>query len=167
MLARNLDDDGKREPYVSVLRKLLDPRQASGDDASDEFFSADPKRLFAEKEQAVTAPVAVPQGGAVALSYETGGAAGLREMYDGAAAAARRLANYATYYQMKTGAGTVGSTGLAPVLQQIRRKNSELKLHLVGHSFGGRVVTAAANALDPNTVKVTMSLLQAAYSHNG
>jgi thioesterase domain-containing protein len=38
---------------------------------------------------------------------------------------------------------------------------------LIGHSFGGRVVTAAAAALDPGTPAVTMTLLQAAYSHNG
>jgi hypothetical protein len=37
----------------------------------------------------------------------------------------------------------------------------------VGHSFGGRLVTAAALALDGNTPAVTVSLLQAAFSHNG
>jgi hypothetical protein len=38
--------------------------------------------------------------------------------------------------------------------------------HLVGHSFGGRLVTAAVNG--PNTLRVqTLLLLQAAYSHNG
>jgi hypothetical protein len=42
-----------------------------------------------------------------------------------------------------------------------------MRLHLVGHSFGGRVVTAAANGLDASTPAVTMSLLQAAFSHNG
>ena len=38
---------------------------------------------------------------------------------------------------------------------------------IVGHSFGGRVVTAAAAALAPQTPGVSLTLLQAAYSHNG
>lgn len=42
-----------------------------------------------------------------------------------------------------------------------------MRVHLVGHSFGGRLVTVAAHALDDNTPQVTLSLLQAAFSHNG
>jgi hypothetical protein len=166
-LARQLEDGANRERYVAVLRTMLDPSQASDDDASEDFFTADPKTLFSDMEQPVTAPRATGGGGAASLNSADGSAAGLKDLVDGATAAARRLANYATYYQMKMRAGTVGSAGLAPVLQQVRRKKPDLKLHLIGHSFGGRVVTAAANALDPRSPKVTMSLLQAAYSHNG
>jgi len=61
----------------------------------------------------------------------------------------------------------VGSIGLARVLRQLRDRQPGLRLHLVGHSFGGRLVTAAANALPANTPAVTMTLLQAAFSHNG
>jgi esterase/lipase superfamily enzyme len=96
-----------------------------------------------------------------------GGAAGLRDVVKGARAAARRLANYATYYQMKTRAGTVGSTGAAALIRRVREHHPQIKLHLVGHSFGGRLVIAAANALDDDTPAVSMSLLQAAFSHNG
>jgi hypothetical protein len=37
---------------------------------------------------------------------------------------------------------------------------------IAGHSFGRRLVTAAAHALPDNTDLVTMSLLQAEVSHN-
>jgi hypothetical protein len=40
------------------------------------------------------------------------------------------------------------------------------RIHLIGHSFGGRVVTAAAKASSTNRL-TTMTLLQAAFSHNG
>jgi pimeloyl-ACP methyl ester carboxylesterase len=40
------------------------------------------------------------------------------------------------------------------------------RIHLVGHSFGGRVVTAAAANSTTNKIK-SMTLLQAAFSHNG
>ena len=166
-LARDLSTPGNAEQFVWHLRALLDPSQASDDDASQEFFTGDPKQLFAEMEQPVTAPRATGGGGAAALNDADGSAAGLKDLVGGVTAAARRLSNYATYYQMKARAGSVGSAGLAPVLQQVRRNQPAIKLHLVGHSFGGRVVTAAANALNPNTANVTIALLQAAFSHNG
>jgi thioesterase domain-containing protein len=68
---------------------------------------------------------------------------------------------------MKERSGTVGRTGVRAMLEQIRQRQPDIKLHLVGHSFGGRLVTAAAEALAPNTANVTLTLLQAAYSHNG
>jgi esterase/lipase superfamily enzyme len=96
-----------------------------------------------------------------------GGAAGLGDLLNGVKAAARRIANFVTYYEMKQRAGTVGRTGLAPVLRQLRERAPAMRLHLVGHSFGGRLVTAAAHALPDRTAAVTMALLQAAFSHNG
>jgi hypothetical protein len=89
------------------------------------------------------------------------------QLFDGLKAAARRLANYTTYYEMKQRAGVVGHTGVAQVLMRARDRKPELRLHLIGHSFGGRLVTAAAHTLPPGTPNVTISLLQAAYSHNG
>ena len=53
------------------------------------------------------------------------------------------------------------------MLVRIRERHAQLPIHLVGHSFGGRLVTAAAAMLDPGGAPVTMTLLQAAYSHNG
>jgi pimeloyl-ACP methyl ester carboxylesterase len=69
---------------------------------------------------------------------------------------------------MKDRAGIVGSTGVAQTIQKIRGVRTDLEVHLIGHSFGGRLVTAAANAQPAaDSPIVTMSLLQAAYSHNG
>ena len=66
---------------------------------------------------------------------------------------------------MKERAGTVGA-GLNQALGQIRRDHPEPPIHLVGHSFGARVVTAAA-ARGAKLTPCSLSLLQAAYSHNG
>jgi pimeloyl-ACP methyl ester carboxylesterase len=41
-----------------------------------------------------------------------------------------------------------------------------LRIHLVGHSFGGRLVSAAASKLPKDTL-ASMTLLQAAFSHYG
>jgi len=159
-------DAGARKEFVDTLRSILDRDAAHPEDGSEEFFEMDPEELFKALEEGVTAPGPTPQGGAAALG-DAGGAAGLKELVSGTKAAARRIANFTTYYEMKERAGTVGRVGLSPVLRQIRQKNPDIRLHLIGHSFGGRVVTAAGDALDANTPKVTITLLQAAYSHNG
>jgi hypothetical protein len=160
-------DAAAREEFVAQLRSILNPGDAHPEDGSKEFFEMEPEKLFTALEDGVVAPVAAPKGGAAAIGGAGGGAVGLKELVSGVKAAARRIANFTTYYEMKERAGTVGRAGLSPVLRQIRQKNTGIRIHLVGHSFGGRLVTAAADALDANTPKVTMALLQAAYSHNG
>jgi pimeloyl-ACP methyl ester carboxylesterase len=97
----------------------------------------------------------------------TGGAAGVADLVSGVKAAARRIANFATYNEMKQRAGIVGATGVASLIDAIRDRQKSVKIHLVGHSFGGRLVTAASNALPRGTPLVSVSLLQAAFSHNG
>jgi pimeloyl-ACP methyl ester carboxylesterase len=93
----------------------------------------------------------------------------LLSFLDGPRAAARNLLNFATYYKMKERAGIVGRTGANQVLRTIRASNPNLRLHLIGHSFGGRLVTAAA--LGPDGAAAvqpqTLTLLQAAFSHYG
>jgi hypothetical protein len=61
----------------------------------------------------------------------------------------------------------VGSRGIARLFRRLPAANPALKVHLIGRGFGDRVVTATATALDPGTTGVTLTLLQAAYSHNG
>lgn len=104
-----------------------------------------------------------------ASGSSAGGAAGLGDFFSGIKAAALRIVNYTTYYLMKERAGIVGRDGVSKAVAQIMTKSPKLRVHLIGHSFGGRVVTAAAQALGDNseTRPSSMNLLQAAFSHNG
>ncbi|HEV8336558.1 MAG TPA: hypothetical protein VGR67_09095 [Candidatus Polarisedimenticolia bacterium] len=165
-LLSKLDDPGAQEEFVAILRAVLQPGAAHAEDASDAFFKSSPKKLFADLDGGVQAPRAAGGGGAADVGSGEG-AAGIKDLFSGVVGAARRMANFATYYQMKNRAGIVGKDGVAKMLRAIRKRKPEMGLHLIGHSFGGRVVTAAADALDANTSKVTLTLLQAAYSHNG
>lgn len=173
LLPRLESDPDAQRRYVELLRSLTEQDDDSDDDATASFFDADGPRLFRALEGPVTAPGPEPTGGATSMhgagssATDDGGAAGLGDLLTGVPAAARRLANLTTYLRMKARAGKVGREGLAPVLRQIRAKHGDVRLHLVGHSFGGRLVTAAAAALDDDTPAVTISLLQAAFSHNG
>jgi esterase/lipase superfamily enzyme len=89
------------------------------------------------------------------------------DLFDGITAGARRLLNFTTYYRMKARAGVVGARGLAPALATIHQSAPNVRLHLIGHSFGARVVTSAAQALTGDLKLGSLSLLQAAFSHNG
>jgi len=154
-----------RRNFLFLLRAIVDPSDANYDDGSVGFFERDAEELFQNLKKPVNAPLGASAGGATTARTE--GAAGLVDLIEGMTAAARRLVNYTTYYDMKQRAGVVGRAGLAQMLLRIRDRKPDLRLHLVGHSFGGLLVTAAAHALPQNTPDVTLSLLQAAYSHNG
>ena len=166
-LAPQLDASPEaRKEFVQAIRAILNPDDRHDEDGSADFFAADPETLFKKLSGEVKFTPAVAAGGATSLSG--GGAAGfIGDAASGLLAGARRIANFATYYEMKTRAGTVGRSGVALVLARIRQARPDLPIHLVGHSFGGRLVTAAASTLPPGAPRVTMMLLQAAFSHNG
>ena len=45
---------------------------------------------------------------------------------------------------MKSRAGDIGRSGLGPLLAELHRRTPQLRVHLVGHSFGARLVSFAA-----------------------
>lgn len=95
-----------------------------------------------------------------------GGAAGLGDqigkLWHGAKEALRGL----TYWKMKNRAGVVGEHGAGPLIGRIATEFSPLRIHLVGHSFGARVVSFALAGLPevtPSPVK-SVTLLEGAFS---
>lgn len=98
-----------------------------------------------------------------------GSAAGLNFSFSDIFSGARNLLNFVTYYQMKERAGNIGSGSLYPLLVKLRLQYPAVRLHLIGHSFGGRLVTAAVAGPDDNAALQvdTLQLLQAAFSHYG
>ncbi|HEV7715651.1 MAG TPA: hypothetical protein VGO53_08645 [Steroidobacteraceae bacterium] len=172
-LLPKLETDVKaQEQFVKIIKSLLSDKASDADDGTKNFFKAKDSQVLEglRKEAVVVAPAG--GGGAADLggldSAGAGGAAGFfSDVGDSITAAARRLLNFGTYYQMKERAGTVGAKGLAPLLAQLRKAAPKLKIHLVGHSFGGRLVTAAALSTTAASRPSSLTLLQAAYSHNG
>jgi hypothetical protein len=166
LLPKLQSDQAARTEFVLLLRSMVNPNDAHPDDGSSEFFTVKPEQILAAlSDPVILSPEASGGGGAAALGGE--GSRFIGDLLSGLKAGVRRLLNFTTYYKMKERAGIVGRVGLAPALRQIRRELPQIRLHLIGHSFGGRVVTAAAHAFDDNTAVQTMTLLQAAFSHNG
>ncbi|WP_033311846.1 serine-threonine protein kinase [Streptomyces iakyrus] len=87
---------------------------------------------------------------------------GIPNPWDGA----HELLRQATYYAMKRRAGTVGERGLGRVVGQLAQAAPGVRVHLVGHSFGARLVSFALRGLPEGvrTVK-SVTLLQGAFSH--
>jgi hypothetical protein len=162
-------DPAARKKFVDELRSLLDPSAAHEEDNSALFFKLD-GAVMLEKLQTPTPLVSRGGGGGAAslgahlTATPGGGAAGLGDIFSGIKAGAIRFLNYFTYYEMKKRAGTVGQNGVGPMIDRLAPKVQ--RIHVVGHSFGGRVVTAASMASTTDKLQ-TMSLLQTAFSHNG
>lgn len=173
-LVADLDDKGSaRREFVDKIRSLLDPSAANKEDASDSFFADDGNELMKnlkvdeddldDEVAGVGGSASLPLGVGTPATVH-GGAAGLKEVLSGFKAAAMNVLNFTTYFEMKARAGTVGRNGVAPLIDGLAPRVQ--RIHLVGHSFGGRVVAAAA-AGSANQKIATMSLLQTAFSHNG
>ncbi|MEU6296877.1 serine-threonine protein kinase [Streptomyces erythrochromogenes] len=87
---------------------------------------------------------------------------GLRGLWGGA----KELLRQAAYYTMKKRAGVVGERGLGPVLAELAAGRPAMRFHLIGHSFGARVVSFSLRAVPDGARYVrSVTLLQGAFSH--
>jgi hypothetical protein len=185
------DSPAAQKEFADLLRAALGsdaaPAQATAEDAAGDFFKLDGHEVMARLSKPLPFPAAQSHAGGAAAGIGSGpaagpgagpgaghgGAAGLFSFFSGIKSAALTALNLTTYYQMKARAGQVGSRGLAPVIRSIRELHAPLRIHLIGHSFGCRLSTAAVSALDknetyPKAASVeSLSLLQAAFSHYG
>lgn len=180
-IARLLDqqprEEAELEEFGRLVRMLVDvvppgPQALFAADTlcegvpqdSPDMFSGSTAALCEEFARALTyleAPDEAPEG---TPSGTPDGAASfsLPNPWEGA----HELLRQATYYAMKRRAGTVGERGLGRVIGQLAERADEVRVHLVGHSFGARLVSFALRGLPEGvrTVK-SVTLLQGAFSH--
>lgn len=142
----------------ALMRPLtagLDVTAAPEDNGDRALLETDPQKLF--------------DGFAdLAQQRRTGGAAGLGDSFQRLWAGAKEALRAATYWQMKKRAGVVGQVGLGPLLGRLRQARPDLRVHLLGHSFGARLVSFALAGLpaEPAVSPVkSVFLLQGAFSH--
>ena len=126
----------------------------------------DPSALFERYRAALVAQGAVLGNGPDvdgAGDDGAGGVAGFGDSLGHLLHGAKEALRQATYWQMKNRAGTVGRAGLGPVLGRL---SAGVRVHLVGHSFGARLVSFALAGLPagPSPVRA-VTLLEGAFSH--
>jgi hypothetical protein len=179
LLPRLEGDPAAQAEFVRTAGSLLtaqaDTRQAAPEEGAARIEDRDGPALLADLARPLPrtqAAQAAGGGGAASLgSMSTpapaGGAAAFGGALSSLTAGALRLLNLTTYYVMKDRAGAVGRDGLNPLLGRLQGSvPNTIRFHLAGHSFGGRLVTAAVDG--PHLLRVhTLLLLQAAFSHNG
>ena len=99
-----------------------------------------------------------------------GGAATFGDFFGHLWEGAKNVLRVATYWEMKNRAGIIGAKGLGPLLGKLHTEQPNLKVHLLGHSFGARLVSYALTGLpadlsgEGSPIK-TLFLLQGAFSH--
>jgi len=166
LLDQQPDEGASLEEYGRLVRLLVEVRPQgpqtafTADTLSEGVPEGDPRMLFED-----TAEVCGEFAQALARAASPDGAEesfALPRLWDGA----HELLRQATYFAMKRRAGTIGERGLGRVVGQLAGAAPEVRVHLVGHSFGGRLVSFALRGLPEGvrTVK-SVTLLQGAFSH--
>lgn len=174
-LVPRLESPKVQAEFLELLRGAAkQPKAARAGDApeegSDAMFEVDPAEAFRNLDRPISARRrTTPGAGGAAVADGSGGATGnLFDVGRGVFAAAQRLLNFTTVLQMKERAGLVGKVGVQPMLRRLHDDLPAVRLHLVGHSFGARLVSAATAASPrQGTGVATLTLLQGAFSHNG
>lgn len=160
LLARQPVDEAELERFQALLTTLT-----AGPDAVDALEDAGEETLVASPALEV-----FDQAADLAPENVVEGALGFGDGVERLWAGARQALRQATYWKMKKRAGVVGGGGVAALVGRLAESDRNLRIHLVGHSFGARLVSYAVRGLpalppgEPSPVK-SLTLLQGAFSH--
>jgi hypothetical protein len=119
----------------------------------------------------LTADTATAFGHAAAMApHVTSSAQGIGNPFAGLWNGGREVLRTMSYYEMKNRAGVIGQHGLGPLLAGLRGPSGPPRIHLIGHSFGARLVSYTLAGLpatqtgSDSPVK-SLTLIQGAFSH--
>jgi hypothetical protein len=157
LLEERPEDPAALARFQTLMAELAgepDAAVATEDEGEQALLEDDPEEVFSRFADALPEP---GDGGAAGFGDAFG------RLWNGAKEALRQL----TYFEMKKRAGVVGKQGLGPLLGRLADADPDLRIHLLGHSFGARLVSFALAGLpDPAGSPVkSLYLLQGAFSH--
>jgi hypothetical protein len=157
-MAQMLDRRPTGSKEIAKFHKLMQelaPRKLPAEDDGE-------RALLTNKPEVVFGAMS-----SLALRRRRRAAAGVfDDLWDGAKEALRA----ATYWQMKERAGVIGKAGLGPLVMDIHKAAPDARIHLLGHSFGARLVSFSLAGLPSKAVEAaspvkSLVLLQGAFSH--
>ena len=172
-----LSEDAQNE-FVELVLSIVDTTELDPTEGLDQIRSHEGAELL----RVLGAPIVLPttdsdsddEGHVLVVSPDpmddtaVGSTAGIGAVFGSIFGRIGQLLNLTTWYQMKARAGKVGATGVADAVRTLRSSLPDTKIHLVGHSLGGRLVAACAKSLAAADVSLdSLTLLQAAFSHYG
>lgn len=156
LLDERPQEPAELEAFVRTAQSLVTTDPVGGEEDNGEI-----RIVQAPPLEALDATAGVSSG----VSSSSGDAQG-DNPFERAWRKARDLLRTASYYEMKNRAGVVGKEGLGPLLTDLQAASGDLRVHLIGHSFGARLVSFALAGLGagPTPVK-SLVLVQGAFSH--
>ena len=184
---RQLEDLKQRDASPSQRPKLekaiaLLPELDANPAAQDEFVTlvfslldnaaADPteglEKIRAQSGSDLLAQLGSPTAAAGGVR-DVRGVAQTRGIFDSIAGAVGTFLNLTTWYVMKERSGTVGAAGVATAVRELKGSCPTVRIHLVGHSLGGRLMAGCAKSLatPPPVQPDSLMLLEGAFSHYG
>jgi hypothetical protein len=165
-----------QDELVKALLSLVEPEADNDDEGLSVIRSQAGSEILAKLEAPILLPTepndgegGVTAGGGGGGARNDGGVLGIGGFFSSVFGRVGQFLNATTWYMMKSRSGTVGMKGLAPAIREVKTKAPGLRVHVVGHSLGGRLSAACAKALTtpPMLQPDSVSLLEAAFSHYG
>ena len=145
------DDEQKQDEFVSLLLSLVDDADGDRTEGLQEVKAQRGSDLLAK----LGAPIILPtvregEGGVSSIGgggseADDGKPLSIGGFLKSTAGKAGQLLNLTTWYMMKNRSGTVGAEGVATAVRELK-KLPGVRVHLVGHSLGGRCMAACAKS---------------------
>jgi hypothetical protein len=154
---------------LAEFAKLAGEAGDDGEDGRDRpgLTTAEPGMLMDPPDTLFERYADTLQQAGVSFTSSGTGEAGIGDLVRGVLNGAKEALRQATYWQMKNRAGTVGRSGLGPLMGRLHEVAPDVRVHLIGHSFGARLVSYALSGLppglSPSPVK-SVTLLEGAFS---
>lgn len=157
---RAANGGGDADVLVDMLRAAT-----AGDGGLDDQTRNEHEDLLTRKGSKILNDLKAQPPANAGLGAAAGGPAGGGQAMGvkfGAKAAVAKILNQFAYFELKKRAGLIGQK-LGLLLNKAKGLDG-VRIHLVGHSFGARLVTAAASVMTRKPA--SLSLLQGAFSHS-
>lgn len=164
-----------QDQFVKLALSLWDNSEADPTEGTDRIRATDGSVLLDKLKMPiiVSSGASHAEGGTMSVGAATtatgdGTTQGLGSMFGSVFGRIGQFLNLTTWYVMKNRAGVVGSAGVAQAVRDLKAATPAVKIHLVGHSLGGRLMAGCAKSLaQTNSHVESLSLLEAAFSHYG
>jgi hypothetical protein len=155
-------DDAKQQRLQRIsqlIRSLMPPPPADG-----EYEDSGETALLLSDDPATDYQAAADAFGSAAPA---GAQQGIGDWFGKAINGAKDVLRVFSYNTMKARAGTVGRNGAGPLLAALHAQSPAVRVHLIGHSFGARLVSFALSGVGgpAGSPVASLLLLQGAFSH--
>lgn len=168
-------NEAAQDEFAAKLFSLLDGVELDAGEGVEAMRAKSGSELLKALRAPLRSPAQAPAGqGGVrpvggAVARNEGATQGLGAIAGSIFGGVAALLNATTWYVMKNRSGVVGAGGVAAAVRRLRAAAPGVKIHLVGHSLGGRLMASCAKSLAQAPVERpdSLALLEAAFSHYG